>query len=244
MAKGFKHGGGCGGNPLNFNVVGNPQPSNPKENTIWVDTDVPIGKWHFSATQPELSEGDVWFTTGTSSIVEFNALKKNGIQVYPGSAKQYVGGAWEKKDAFSWQNGEWKAWTWFLNPSELEYVKYEAANVKVTIAGDVINFTPSQDPLSNWIFAFKDPVDVTDQQFLRATMNLTAGVKSGYCGILICSKLPTTYTTTGIGIIAEHYADKLGTTELEIPLSGVTGTVYVIATGTYATGSVSGFHLM
>ena len=35
--------GGSGGAPLNFKVVGNPQPSNPKVNTIWVDTDVPIG---------------------------------------------------------------------------------------------------------------------------------------------------------------------------------------------------------
>lgn len=48
MAKGFKHGAG-GGNPLNFKVVGNPQPNNPKENTIWIDTDVPITGWQFSA---------------------------------------------------------------------------------------------------------------------------------------------------------------------------------------------------
>ena len=100
-----------GGAPLNFKVVGNPQPASPKENTIWVNTDVPIGKWYFDASQPDdLLEGDVWFPIGTSSPVEFNALKKNGIQVYPISAKQYVGGAWVDVEAKSYQGGEWVGW--------------------------------------------------------------------------------------------------------------------------------------
>ena len=60
MAKGFKHGAGGGGTALNFKVVGNPQPESAKGNTIWVNTDVPIGAWYFAATQPEnLIEGRV-----------------------------------------------------------------------------------------------------------------------------------------------------------------------------------------
>ena len=114
MAKGFKMGGG-GGNPLNFKVVGNPQPANPKKNTIWVNTDVPIGKWYFDANQPDdLQEGDVWFSVGTSSPVRFNALKKNGIQVYPVSAKQYVSGALVDKEAKNYQGGEWVGWMIYL----------------------------------------------------------------------------------------------------------------------------------
>ena len=111
MAKGFKHGAGGGGAALNFKVVGNPQPEAPRENTIWVNTDVPIGAWYFSATQPEnLNEGDVWFPTGTSSPVEFNALKKNGIQVYPLYAMQYVGGACVDVEAEIYQGGAWVDW--------------------------------------------------------------------------------------------------------------------------------------
>lgn len=49
MAKGFKHGGSS---PLNFKVVGNPKPANPKENTIWIDTNEKITGWEFSATEP------------------------------------------------------------------------------------------------------------------------------------------------------------------------------------------------
>ena len=98
-------------NIYNFTVCGNPQPASPKENTIWVNTDVEITSWAFSATGPENpSEGMVWISVGTSSPVAFNALKKNVIQVYPMSAKQYVSGAWVDKTAQSYQNGAWVAW--------------------------------------------------------------------------------------------------------------------------------------
>lgn len=114
MAKGFKYGAG-GGTSLNFKVIGNPQPETAKDNTIWVNTDVKITGWIFSATQPETAaEGVVWFATGTSSAVEFNALKKNSIMVYPMSAKQYVNGAWVNKTAKSYQNGESVDWVTFL----------------------------------------------------------------------------------------------------------------------------------
>jgi hypothetical protein len=238
MAKGFKQGAG-GVSPLNFKVVGNPQPTNPKENTIWVDTDVKITGYQFSAgyqgknllkntatsqtingvtftvnedgsvtvngTATAISdfyfwgsttdsgsylyipkgsrvvgsdesslrwiarektagaviamsainsllaerdcyfygifirasqdmtnngrvvypmirpagtddtyepygyaqEGFVWIKTGTSSTAAFNALKKNGIQVYPISANQYTGGAWVAKPTKIRKNSAW-----------------------------------------------------------------------------------------------------------------------------------------
>lgn len=103
---------GGGGTALNFRVVGGTTaPTNPAENCIWVNTDTPITSWIFYATEPSPAEaGKVWISTGTSSTVEFNALKKNGIQVYPISAKQYVGGAWLDKTAKSYQGGAWTEW--------------------------------------------------------------------------------------------------------------------------------------
>ena len=96
---------------LNFNVVGGlTQPSGPKENTIWVNTSEKITSWIFSATEPtEKTDGMVWITIGASSLVSFNALKKNAIQVYPISAKQYIGGIWMEVTAKSYQ-GEWVDW--------------------------------------------------------------------------------------------------------------------------------------
>lgn len=101
-----------GGTSLNFSIVGGTsQPVNPKENTIWVNTDTGISGWVFSASDPESpTEGMVWILTGISSTVKFNALKKNGIQVYPISAKQYISGAWVSVTAQTYQDGEWSGW--------------------------------------------------------------------------------------------------------------------------------------
>lgn len=63
-----------------------------------------------SATNADVPNGTVWISTGTSSSVEFNALKKNGIQVYPLTAKQYVNGAWADKAAKTYQGGAWVDW--------------------------------------------------------------------------------------------------------------------------------------
>lgn len=46
---------GGGGNSLNFEVVGGTtEPASPKENTIWINTDVPVKEWMFSNTNPFL----------------------------------------------------------------------------------------------------------------------------------------------------------------------------------------------
>ena len=103
---------GGGGGGLNFSVVGGTShPANQKENTIWVNTETEISGWVFSAEEPgEPAEGMVWISTGLSSTVEFNALKKNGIQVYPTSAKQYISGAWVSVTAQTYQDGAWSGW--------------------------------------------------------------------------------------------------------------------------------------
>ena len=49
MAKGFKHGAG-GVSALNFKIVGGTeQPVDPKENTLWVNTQTEISGWVVSA---------------------------------------------------------------------------------------------------------------------------------------------------------------------------------------------------
>lgn len=106
-------GGGGSGAALNFNVVTYPTEeamlaAAPSENTIGVITDTPMTSWAFSSTEPSPAEaGMVWISTGTSSTAEFNALKKNKLQVYPISAKQYISGAWVDKVVQIYQVGEW-----------------------------------------------------------------------------------------------------------------------------------------
>lgn len=109
-----------GANPLNFYVKTYPSETElkadkPKGNTIGVITTTTMTSWVFSATEPKEPEvGMVWITVGSSSGVEFNALKKNTLQVYPLSAKQYVSGKWEEVKAMSYQDDEWESWTQYL----------------------------------------------------------------------------------------------------------------------------------
>lgn len=132
-------GGGSGG--FNFKIVGGTsEPSSPRENDIWINTDSKITSWVFSANEPENPEsGMIWISTGSSSNVAFNALKKNGIHLYPISAKKYIAGGsasilgedllgemvlgstintdsqWVDVTAKSYQGGEWVEWfTGFL----------------------------------------------------------------------------------------------------------------------------------
>lgn len=103
---------GCGGSSLNYEVVdGTSAPSSPSENTIWIDTSTTITSHIFSAAEPENPDaGMVWISVGTSSAVAFSVTEENPIIVYPLSAKQYVGGAWVKKTAKSYQGKAWADW--------------------------------------------------------------------------------------------------------------------------------------
>lgn len=107
-------GGANSGVELNFEIVGGlEQPANPKENMIWVNTDVAINEWKFSSSEPEnVVEGFVWIYTGNSSEVAFDVVEN--IEVYPISAKQYVGGVWVDVTAKSYQGGEWVDWIIYL----------------------------------------------------------------------------------------------------------------------------------
>lgn len=100
------------GGGANFNVVGGlTQPTDPKENTIWVRTDEKITSWFLSPEAPSDPEpGMVWIRTGETGPVALSVLKKGNIYVYPRSASQYIGGAWVRLEAMSFQDGQWAKW--------------------------------------------------------------------------------------------------------------------------------------
>ena len=106
-------GGGAG---LNFKIIPYATEvdllaAKPSNNTIGVVTEHDITSWIFSLAQPtESSEGMLWVKTINDSSVGFNALKKNGLFVYPNSAMQYVDGAWKSVSAQSYINGVWVPW--------------------------------------------------------------------------------------------------------------------------------------
>lgn len=231
-------GGGSGGAALNFKVVpGLTQPGTASENTIWVKTEQ-IGAWYFSPTQPEgMKEWDVWFPTYTSSSVEFNALKKNGIQVYPISAKQYVGSAWVDVTAKSYQNGGWVDWFmvlfdngdqseavtggWYQNKSANLFSKAHSGSASI---GDVLSVNANTDNCS--IISTKKKINFAG--FNRLTYKV-ASYNSTQKGVHLIVHTKTS------GDIATDYIALGWTTEtgeFEVDVSSFSGEAYV-SIGTY-----------
>ena len=173
--------GGGGSNPLNFKVTGGTAaPANPRENTIWVNTDVAISSWVFSATQPaSATNGMVWIVTGTSGLSGFNALKKNTMVIIPISAKQYIGGAWVDKTAKSYQNGEWVDWVsyFFKDGDQCTELTggwvtaiYDSDATRIsatkTISGNVMQFVTDGDAWRVGTLKTKNEVNLTPHKTL------------------------------------------------------------------------------
>lgn len=102
----------------------------PQENTIGIVSSTAISNYYFCVGQPGLAyedvdmmsnvtlangyisagvnDGAVWIKTMSDSVVSFNAIKKNMLEVYPTAVSQYVSGAWETCVAYIYQSGAWK----------------------------------------------------------------------------------------------------------------------------------------
>lgn len=94
-------------------------------------------------------EGGVWITTNNSKDLWFNALKKNGIMIYPATAKQYLAGSWKKKDAVIYLSGAWNSLASVIVPNVNAVWESSGASVEQTltetkvtlIAKDTVNGT-------------------------------------------------------------------------------------------------------
>ena len=98
-----------GGAGLNFSIVGGTtQPASPKENTIWINTDLEITGWAFDTESPNyLSTGGIWLKTAPNGNAKMNIVKKNTIFVSFLYAFQWNGTAFVSKEAKLYANGRW-----------------------------------------------------------------------------------------------------------------------------------------
>ena len=238
--------GGGGGGGLNFKIVGNPKPTNPKLNTIWLDTDVPIASYFFGPTEPENpKKGTVWIITGASSPVAFYALKKNGIMVFPLSAKQYVVDTWTSVTAMSYQNGFWENWlTYLYKPGDeckhltggwtataLKSSQHTTVSAKaptITRNGDSIKATVSS---GGGVFHCSEKIDLTDFNTLTVRGTFTRTGEQSRNLMVGCWKQFSTYYDDGNGV-ADAYAKLEGTsgTELVVDISALSG-LYIVGLG-------------
>lgn len=115
-----------GGGGLNLKVVGGTtQPTNPRENTIWINTTTAITGYALSPTQPETGTvGLVWLKTADTGV-EINVGKKNPIVLYLSTAKLYTGGKWASVNGFVYVNSVWNQFAqeglMIFNREEEEY---------------------------------------------------------------------------------------------------------------------------
>lgn len=206
-----------GGAPLNFKVVGGTaEPASPAENMIWVNTDAEITGWIFSAEQPESAEvGTIWIKTGASSPVAFNALKKNGIKVYPLSVMQYVASTtaeWVKRTAKTFIGGAWVDW-W--DGSTL----YDSGDeIEQTTGG----WSAQAFKASNDVGNLKAPTVTKNAENMKVDL---AGYSGGvyYCGCLM----------TGNAV------DLTGFTSIKINITAITSNVYLRVASAHSDGYTS-----
>lgn len=233
----FNVSGSGGGAALNFRVVGGTTaPENPKENCIWVNTSTDITSYVFSATQPTGSAGMVWIITGTSSPVEFNALKKNGLQVYPIFAKQYVSGEWVRKDAQTWDGTEWNTWRIYLFDGNVNTEL--TGGINGTIQDNAIFWHDTVSGGENMTYTTMQAVDVTDFKTLSVRMMATLSSEYAYMRIgLMSSTSNGSNKGTSTALVYAELDSPFNSEEkiLSVDISDITGEVYPF----YAWGATS-----
>lgn len=216
-----------GGAALNFKVMGGTaQPTNPKENTIWVNTDLDVADWAFSTDEPAGPvAGSVWFKTAADGSVAFNALKKNAIKIHLIGTAQRVNGEWTAVDAKIYQNGAWVTFDKFVvfdgNNGISLGTWSKAQSGALTVNANSVRLDADQ---YNIVAAINDyGVDVTSYKTL--TVNVKAFVKAGSQSTHNMVGLSATPTSTSAWeFVASTAVDGVGKYTLDI--SALTGVHY------------------
>ena len=175
-------------------------------------------------------EGMAWIETGISSPVEFNALKKNGIQVYPISAKQYVGGAWVEKTAKTYKDGEWVPWIkmFAFNLDITKWATVSGKNFSNSFKNNEdgsLTFATSKNTAVSNEYAGKyycEPVDLTDYDKLVLDLVYTLHSGNAKCEIY--------FSTTPTGSAAAKFDTGFSSAsgEKTLNVSQLTGEYYLV----------------
>lgn len=227
-----------GGSGLNFSVVGSDAlPSGPKENMIWAITSEPVTGWIFAAEAPADPErGLLWIKTGVSSAVAFNAVKKNGIELYPISAKQHTGSSWVDVTCRTYQNGEWVNW-WAGEIYELGvfYTDHSnsVTNGTVTYNADHLLFTTKASSVAE-VYEMFGPFSLAEFNEISAIFtNDTTNLNSTAC--IFVSPNTGAKRSDAAAIIETDMAKGTSNLEVTLDVSSISNECYVYV-GTNTTG--------
>lgn len=225
--------GGSGGGGLTLKVVGGTtQPTNPRDYTIWINTDTPITGYFFSPTQPNTQiEGLIWLKTANTGV-KIDVGKKNSIVLYLSTAKLYTGGEWISINGFVYVNAVWnqfaKEGIMVFDRTQQEYVDINRNILAVKDeeyisrkdADPYIQMTISGSSSITRGYQWKNPVDVTNYNTMEVVGYSTKDInKAG-----LSPKL--NYSRNEIVIAASQTFGTERST-MKIDISSLTGNMYV-----------------
>lgn len=219
-----------GGSDLNFKVIAVASeaalPSTAAENTIAVITTAPITSYVFSSSVPTSpAEGMVWFATGTASAVGFNAIKKNGLWVYPTGCQQYVSGAWVSKTAKTYQNSVWAEWNTIIYDGGNDVSMFKVTGSSSAVISGYVSSYNGGLKFNKGFINVIDPYDLTEYTTLHVefTPNITETTSIDF-GVTRAATVQSSYLASkNVGAVTANIKK---TTELDI--SKVTGDAYIL----------------
>lgn len=230
---------------LNFEVVGGTvQPTNPKENTIWVNTSMEITNWEIGDDEPATFEpGKVWIKTGANSLLAFNVLKQNCIMLKPLNVFQRAAlGEWETKSAKIFQNGAWADLNLFFiikdgNIVECKFstsIRTDKNNLSVSQKAGYLSIENSGTDGSVGGCTTEKKIDLTNATKIVVDMNVIRnGTQASAAHFKGVSLVVTTATQlenlNGVSSAIVVYAitATTGAQTLELDVSSLTGSYYV-----------------
>ena len=222
MSKGFIA-GGSGANPLNFKVVGGlEEPTNPKDQTLWIKTDVKITGYYYTWVAPNApEEGFVWINTWIKSPQAFNALKKNALMVYPNYCKQYIGGEWVSKEIFVSFGSEWISTTRYLltagNPARpFVLQKGRGASPGQGDGFIYVKGTSSYyDSPSDFYYMYPDPVELSAFTTLTAEAYVVKEFYGGSGKLVVCTSVTGETVAASVALTNSYSMNSLDVSALE-----------------------------
>jgi hypothetical protein len=237
-------GGGAG---LAVRVVGGTvQPSNPRENTLWVNTSMPITQWAIRPNPPTGVAGAVWIRYGliTESDRHLYIVDKNQTQralVWPNGVFQYVSGAWVDLTANSrlYQTNAWRQITTYLFDAGTQNVPWSlaqtvnssAGNMSGVIQGGTISLSAqrvgSQSVNPGAYFATAELVNVAGTSSLRANVTVTNAAYGYIRMALTNSRTPLDPQYGRPDNVAVAFVNIQSSGQIAIDTSGLSGAFYI-----------------
>lgn len=204
--------------------------------------------------------GDVLITIGTSSKLEFNAVKKNTLQVYPLSAYQYIDGSYVSVPYSMYKDGEWIEYCVEIftqgKGSVIPVTAKErnAGKGIITVSNDGITVGHGSDWGGTDVYYYTDePIDTTDLNSIKLT---------GQFSSIVTTSGTNVFHLTGFGLISAippvdgSWSDQnwVATTEIretsdfskeyEVPISNISGKYYFLFVAAGTKGTVTDIRIV